>query len=102
MTHAKTEFGAHERSCNSGVYVAVNEDHVWFMFQGNRLKANHDFCSLLCMTARTHGEVDIRGRDTELLEKDVRHLDVIVLPSVNEDLGDILSLPQRIQNRSNL
>jgi hypothetical protein len=57
---------------------------------------------LLRVTARTNGEVNVRCGKTQLLEEDIRHVDVVVLPGMNQGLRYIVASFQSAQDRRGL
>src|SRR5690348_11348984 len=73
---------------NSGVDVSVYEHNVGFKTQAQRLESRHDFSRLSCVGCRTDTQVVIGRREAEIPEKRFRHIRMVVLPSVYDDVLD--------------
>ena len=84
----EAELGGDERGCDRGVDVAVDEHHGGRGAEAHLLKALHDQRGLRRMRARADLEVVIGTGDAELPEEAVRHLRVVVLAGVDDDVAD--------------
>ena len=69
------------------------------MFKHHRFEAHHDGGGLLGVRSGTDRQTDVRLGHLELIEKDLRHLGVIMLAGVDEGLPDIGSGAQCFQHR---
>ena len=81
---ADPQFGADQRARHGGVDVPHDDHPVGFLLQAGLLKPDHDIGRLARVRTRADPEVDVRRRDPQFLEKNVRHQRVIVLPGVHE------------------
>jgi hypothetical protein len=54
------------------------------------------------MRARTDCEIYIGSRYAQLLKEHIGHIDVVMLPGVDEGLRDILPILEGVQDRSDL
>src|SRR5690242_4432623 len=86
MAYSHPKLRANQRCRHGGVHVAINENEVRSVFEQARLKSRNDLCRLLRVAARADLQVHMRRRDTQFLEKHVRHVEVVVLSRVKQDL----------------
>jgi hypothetical protein len=89
VTHLTSELCGHQSSGDCGVHVTVDEDHVRANGGAHWLEALHDQAGLLPMGCRADFEVVVGIWDGEVFKEALRHLDVIVLARVHDDVLDI-------------
>jgi len=82
------------------VGVAVDEHHVGTLFGEELFEKPEHLARHLPVRPAADREVEVRLRDTELFEEHIRHLVVVVLPGVNEDL--LVALAERPAHGSGL
>ncbi len=78
------ELGPDEGGGQCRVHVAHHDQPVHRAAHQVRLQALHDPPGLDGVRARSHAEVDVRGRDPEIAEQRATHGLVVVLPGVDE------------------
>src|SRR6185503_3596564 len=79
VSHADAHLHSHERASNGGVHVADHNDPVRLLFGANFLEADHHAGGLDGVGAAADAEVDVRSRNAEFFEENVRHGGVVVL-----------------------
>ncbi len=92
-----------ERGGERGVHVAGDEHHIGLLLLEHRLEALHHPGGLLGVRAGSHVEQMVRCSDPELLEEDVGHRGVVVLPGVDEGGLELLRpVRERTEDRPHL
>ena len=87
MADRNQKLGAHNRGCHGGIHVAIDKYKVGLAIGNHRLKAGDDFGGLAGVAAGTDAQVQVRSGHIQLLEENVRHVRVIVLPGVDQSLA---------------
>lgn len=95
------ELARHEGSGHGGVDVAVDDDEVGAALGEELLEGDHHLGRLGAVRAGTDTEIDVGLGDAQLAEEDVRHLVVVVLAGVHEQLLDVVS-GQGLEDRGGL
>ena len=80
--------GGDERDRRRGVHVASDEDDVGPVLAADLLERRHDPGGLAGVRVGADFEVDVGPRHAELIEEDARHVFVVVLTGVHEEVRD--------------
>jgi hypothetical protein len=59
---------------------------IRFLFQQHWFQSHHDFGSLFCLAAGPNLQIRVRPPQSELLEKDFRHVEIKMLARMNQRL----------------
>lgn len=102
MGHGDVKFHRRQGPRQRRVRISVNQDHVGPLADHHPFQRFHH--------AAGHGPVDqppdaqmiLGPGNVELLKKDVRHLAVVVLPRVDDDLADLRPCGHDSRDRSRL
>ena len=89
--HGQMELGRRQRAGQGRVRVAVDDDGVGRLLLEHALDRRQHGARLGAVEAAADPEVIVGHWEGELLEEDVRHPRVVVLPSVDEDLFVVLA-----------
>ena len=84
MDHRDSLLDGHQAARERGSHVADDDDARRLEAVEDRFKAFHDLGRLHGMRAGANLEVDVRLRQTEVLEDTVLHARIVVLPSVKQ------------------
>ena len=82
-----------------GVDVAINKHQIRLHLQDDLLEAHHDLGRLHRMRTRADLQIDIRRRYAQLREENIRHVDVIVLARVDQNLPNLRIMTDCPMNR---
>ena len=90
MGHRQVHLHRREGAGNGRIGVAVNEHPVWVHVLKHRIKllehpAGHD-----AVGAASYTKMQVRVRDPELDEEGIRHVDVVMLPGMDDLVVDPL------------
>jgi len=80
------EFGRGKRPGDSGVGVAVDEDHVRLFFEEKGLELDEDVGGLSRVASGADAEEVVGLLHVQFVEEDVGHVCVVVLSRVDEDV----------------
>jgi hypothetical protein len=86
MGDSDTHFGRNQSGCECGVHIAVDDHQIWLVLNEEILQCSHDGGSLVAVAARADAEIDVRARQLQLTEEHFRHLVVVVLAGMNQQL----------------
>ena len=88
-----------ERSCESRVDVAGDDDQCWHVLEQHLLDADERSGCLLGMRSGSDAEEDVRLRQAQLVDEDRGHLFVVMLAGVDEQqLQALISLGERAES----
>ena len=87
------ELGAHEGTRQGRVDVADDEHPRWPPLLHDALEGDHRARRLLGVRAAADAEEDVGLRQLQVLEEDLGHLVVVVLPGVHEQLLEAVGMP---------
>ena len=102
MPDAPAELRRHQRRGESGVHVAVHQHQVGAELGQDRLEPLHHGRRLLGVRARAHPEVVVGRGNPQVLEEEVRHVRVVVLTGVHDDVLEVATLGQLAIDRREL
>ena len=88
MADSHPHFCRNQRGCDRRVHISVNQDQIRCVLRHCVFKANHDFGGLSGVRTRADFQVEVRPRHAQLVEKDLRHVGIIMLPGMNQTLLD--------------
>ena len=99
MADSDAHLGRYQGRRHRRVHVAVDQHHIRLRVQAHRLKPCHDGRRLLGVGARSHAKIAVGIGDSEITEELPRHVAVVVLPGVHDDVLDPLPRDQRAVDR---
>src|ERR1700722_6538299 len=102
MADANPELGTDQRSCHGGIHVPIDKHQVRLAFEHDGLEAHHDLSGLHRMRAGANRQIQVGWWKTELLKENIRHIDVVMLPGVDEGLRDVAAVLECSENGSDL
>src|SRR5438270_6049476 len=102
MRNGYVQFRGCERTGESRVRVSINQREIRADLKHHALDlAEHTAC-LLPMRCRANCQIEVRNWYLELLEEHIRHVFVVVLSCMDEDLTKSAALANLVRHRRGL
>ena len=92
MDHRHVDFGGGHGTGQGGVGVAIQHNGIGLFIQKNLLDAFDHLGGLYAMAGGTYVKVVVGARYAQLVKEDLRHVAVVVLTGVYDDLMDALGI----------
>ena len=94
--------GAHQSSGDRRVDISIDQHEIGLMLDHHSLESLHYLRGLLRVGSGTNLEIDVGRADSQFLKENVRHVEVVVLASMNDGLANAWISVQSSNDRSNL
>ena len=84
MGHRDVQLRSRQRSRDCGIGVAIHQKHIRLFRKQDVFDLHQHFAGLVAVCAGTDTQIVSRLRDSELFEKHIGHVGVIVLAGVHD------------------
>src|SRR5215470_13656677 len=87
---------SNQRACSRGIHISDYKHEVRLLIENHTFKPLHNPSRLNGMRCRADSQAEIWLRELQIIKKRIRHVVIIMLPSMDEHVVDLLFNAQAI------